>query len=243
MSECTYSDQLGSRSRRPFLLFVTGKGEVVRFRGESLPGVAVVVGTDYSRNGKWSATTYRLEVAEGVRAISGREGWETGRFTEGLRTAVNFDQPIDRWEDVASSLGVTVAEAMRLLREWRPKESADLDAVEERLAALDDAADESGHETEIISVSFGAPTRRRMREGFWEWPVRIIRVEDPSDPFSEEIEEVGRVEADPDKGWYEPVASGLVTVVSVERSSGHHGGYVSMRLSVPAGCLSEHKAP
>lgn len=130
-----WSNQLGSRDRKPWLLLVR-EGRVHVFSGENIPGVVAVVGTDYCKNGKWSYTTYRLELATGVRAIDGRDGWETGRFVEGLCAAVGFSRPIDRWTDVAEALGVAVPEAMRFLRAWRPKAAARLDEVDAALKTV-----------------------------------------------------------------------------------------------------------
>ena len=214
-----WSDRIGSRSRSAWLLLVTPDGKVREFTGVNIPGVVAVVGTDYEKAGKWSHTTYRLELAPGVRPIAGRDGWETGRFVEGLRDAVCFGRPVDRWVDVANALGVTVPEAMRFLREWRPKAAEALDAVEEAIEAVDTAADDGA---EIVSISFGGPTRRQREAGFWSWPVRVLL----------DGQEVGRVAKDENGRW---VASGRVEILAKEHTSGHGGGYVSMRLAVPAG--------
>lgn len=82
-----WSDQMGHRGRGAWLLLVDSEGHIHRFTGENILGVCAVVGTDYKKAGKWSHTTYRLELAPGVRAIAGRDGWETGRFVEGLGAA------------------------------------------------------------------------------------------------------------------------------------------------------------
>lgn len=219
---------MGSRNRQVWALVVTAAGEVLPFKGADLPGVLVVTGTDYRKDGKWSSTTYRFQLSSGTRFISGKNGWETGRFIEGLRKAVSFGRPIDRWVDVAEALGVTVASAMAFLRSWRPKAAAYLDDVEERLATLDDAVEEGVNKT--LAISFGAPTNREIRAGYWERPV-IVRVNDL---------EVGRVS--PSNGrWNSPIPEGDVSVVAAETSSGMHGGYVSLRLAVPEGATISHR--
>ncbi len=128
MENITWSDGIGSRGRNPFLLFVRGD-EAIVFHGQNIPGVVVVRGTDYTKNGKWSHTTYRLELASGIRHIAGRDGWETGRFVEGLASAVGCKTP-DTWADTATALGISVPSAMELLRSWRPKAAEKLDEVE-----------------------------------------------------------------------------------------------------------------
>lgn len=126
--------------------------------------------------------------------------------------------------DVANALGVTLTEAQRFLREWRPKAAAALDAVEAALEAVDTASEEGA---EIVSISFGGPTRRQREAGFWSWPVRVLL----------DGQEVGRVVADENGRW---VASGQVKILAVEHAAGYHGGCVSMRLAVPAGAKAYH---
>jgi hypothetical protein len=129
-----WSDKLGPRRRRPFLLFIR-EGKVIPFEGQDIPGVVAVRGTDYTKQGIWSYTTYRLQIATGVREIAGRDGWGTGRFTEGLGAAVGVPTP-DTWADVATALGVSVPSAMEFLRHSRPYAAESLDAVEQSLEAL-----------------------------------------------------------------------------------------------------------
>jgi len=219
-----WADKIGSRGRCPWLLLVDRDGVVREFTGESMPGIVAVIGTDYEKAGKWSHTTYRMELATGVRAIAGRDGWETGRFVEGLAAAVGYPGHIDRWVDVANALGTTIPETMRFLREWRPKAAEALDAVEEAITEVDDTA-EQGAET--IAISFGSPTRRQRNDGFWEWPVVVTL----------DGQEVGRIVPGEDGRW---TSSGQVNILSMEHSSGHGGGYVSMRLAVPAGGKAHH---
>lgn len=227
MQEITWSDGIGSRSRHPFLLFVKGD-EVVVFRGENIEGVVVVRGTDYTKNGKWSHTTYRLQLADGIRHIDGRDGWETGRFVEGLASAVGCKTP-DTWSDTAKALGISVPSAMEFLRAWRPKAAEQLDKVEESLANLEEASEK---ETDSVSVtvSFGSPTNRAIREGYWESPKDIP-------DYNAEI----RLK-DADKGWVEgniEVVGISGTVLSVKHSSGMHGGYYAVSVAVIPGTETE----
>lgn len=226
-----WSDQLGSRSRRAWLLFVKD-GKVYPFAGEGIPGVVAIRGSSYRRDGKWSHTTYRLEVAEGVRTISGKEGWETGRFAEGLAGAAGT-KAIDLWVEMANALEVTVPAAQEFLRAWRPKAAEHIDAAEAALEELDRAAEypraDGAAET---AVSFGSPTNREMRVGFWYWPVTVTL----------EGETVGTVRPS-DGSWYSPVCEGLVRIIECVQSSGYHGGSVSLRLAVPEGAEVHHRQP
>lgn len=227
MENITWSNGIGSRGRNPFLLFVRGD-EVIVFREENIPGVVVVRGTDYTKNGKWSHTTYRLELANGIRHIAGRDGWETGRFVEGLASAVGCKTP-DTWMDTANALGVSVPSAMELLRSWRPKAAEKLDEVEQSLAKLEEVSEQET-DSVIVTVSFGSPSNRAIREGYWESPKGIpgynaeIRLKDRSQGWNEgNIEVVG--------------ISG--TILSVKHSSGMHGGYYAVSVAVIPGTETE----
>ncbi len=230
-SNINWSDKIGSRSRKAWLLLVKGE-EVMAFTGQNIPGVAVVRGTSYNKNGKWSHTTYRIELAPGVQAISGKNGWETNKFVEGLASAVRFGGPIDTWADVANALGVSVPSAMEFLRSWRPKAAAALDDVDAALSALDEAADEAEAmaDTETVVVSFGSPTRRQRAEGFWTNPKSIPNHDG----------ELRLIDAE--RGWDKDnitVVGILGTVVSATHSSGHGGGYVSVTVAIVPGTESE----
>lgn len=219
-----WSDKLGHRSRHAWLLLVNND-KVTVFKG-TVPGLVVVVGTTCHTNGKWSETIYRLELAESVRPISGRDGWETGTFAEGLRQ-VAASPPIDFWVDLANALGVSLTSAQEFLRGWRPKAAEKFDEVESALIELEKSEIEAGGD--ILAVSFGSPTKRQMNEGFWDKPVKI----------SVEGVTVGTVEKDPEHGWSKPSCYGPILVISATHSSGYHGGYVSLRLSVPVGASWE----
>lgn len=225
-STVTYSDGIGHRSRAPFLLLIKGDA-IMAFKGRDVPGVVVVRGTDYIKNGKWSHTTFRLELAQGVRAISGRDGWETGEFVEGLRSAVSFGNPIDTWADVANAMGVSVPSAMAFLKEWRPKAAEALDQVDVQLEALDAAVSKDAVvDTETVVVSFGGPTNRAISEGFWKNPKSITG-------HGGELRLV-----DVGKGWTKEniqVVGMSGAVLSATHASGYHGGYVSVTVAVVPG--------
>lgn len=231
----TWSDEMGSRGRGSWLLLIKGE-EVVVFKGGDLPGVAVVRGTDYCKNGKWSHTTYRLELAPGVRPIPGKDGWETGRFAEGLRPAVGYRGPIDTWIDLGMALGISVPSAMKFLRAWRPKAAERFDEVDARLSALDDVAEaaEATADTETVVVSFGGPTRAQRAEGFWT----------NSKPIPGHAGELRLL--DPEKGWETAniTVSGIAgTVLNAVTAPGHGGGYVSVTVAVVPGTEFDDPAP
>lgn len=218
MTEATYCDQLGHRSRAAFCLVVGPGDQVALFGGHSIPGKLVVVGGDYQKAGKWSASTYRIELAPGVRLVSGHLGWEQGTLREALAA--------NRWTEVASAIGVSLPVAQALVREWRPREAAHLDAVEAQLAELDEIAPAGATE---VSISFGGPTRRMREAGYWGWPVVV--------ELAGRV--IARITQDAQRRWTSD--SDLVRVLDVQHSSGHGGGYTSLRLAVPDGATAEHR--
>ncbi len=59
----SYNDGLKNAGRTP-KLWIVHRGQVHTFMGSAIPGVVAVTSTSYQKNGKWSNTTYHLELAE-----------------------------------------------------------------------------------------------------------------------------------------------------------------------------------
>lgn len=138
----TYVEGLKPRRRASWLLLVTPTGEIVPFPeimsgitsasiyDQSHRPVALVRSSRPVSNGVWSTVTHELSLAEGVRAISGSDGFETGTFLEGLAAATR--KPCSSWTEVAAALGVGVDNARAYMTAHRPKTTTKLD---EQLAA------------------------------------------------------------------------------------------------------------
>lgn len=221
-----WSDRIGSRERRAWLLLIDPDGVVTPFLGKTIPGVVTVTGESYTKNGKWSHTTYRFALFPRIRALAGRDGWEQGTFAEGLASATATG-PLDTWAQVANALGVSISQAQKFLRAWRPRAADALDVVEASLDAVAEAVDVAGDEEVVtLSLSFGAPTRRQRDDGYWTAPVRVVQNETVLATIT------------PAPGGWGPDAQidgdPRVRVLAVERSSGHGGGYVSLRVAAPA---------
>ncbi len=231
----TWNDQIGKRGRRAWLLLI--KDDVIHsFQGDSIPGVVAVIGYDFEPKGKWSSTTFRLALAPGVRAISGLNGWNTATFREGLRAALRWPEPLDRWHEIANAMGVSLSSVQAFLHAFKPKEAEELDKVEEDLAAVDcpTEAQQDDDGAEIVTISFGHPMLKEMRAGFWDWPIRIIA------PDGSEVGRVFRPDRTADSHLWE--AQGRVRILAAEHAPGRHGGYWSFRLAVPAGCRAVHNS-
>jgi len=139
-NELTWSDGLGSRSRRPWLIFIKD-GKCTRFQGPShAVGLAVIMGTTYRKNGKWSYTSYDFRLFPGVKHLSFMSGWETGTFLEGLAKCTS--KKVQTWLEVAEALDVSLDEAQRFVRLEAPSCALKLDALDAQLQQLA-AAEES----------------------------------------------------------------------------------------------------
>ena len=134
MYELKWDNQPAARECAAWLLFVKGD-QVIPFHGNNIPGVVVVRGYDSEQCGRWSHTTYRLTVADDVRHIAGHNGFNTGRFLEGLSDATGMG--IRSWDGLSAALGVSVVSAADFLRRWRPKSAASLIEVDRILDDLE----------------------------------------------------------------------------------------------------------
>lgn len=65
MAGYSYNDGLQNAGRTP-KLWVVLRGQIHTFTGSAIAGVVAVSSTEYEKKGKWSSTTYRLELTDGV---------------------------------------------------------------------------------------------------------------------------------------------------------------------------------
>jgi hypothetical protein len=107
-----WSDRQGSRDRQAGLLVVAG-GDCYWFAGGSDQNVAVL-SSYWRKDGKWSHTTYRIAVTDGVRVYPARQGWESGKWREGLAKATGLS-PLASWEEIASRIGVPLGSLVDLV--------------------------------------------------------------------------------------------------------------------------------
>ncbi|MDP2689062.1 MAG: hypothetical protein Q8P48_03005 [Deltaproteobacteria bacterium] len=212
MSTYDYNDGLCPGSRRPRLYLAKG-GEVVKFVGENIPGYCAVVTAQYERCGKWSNTTYRLELVPGVRALS---------FLSPLHGCWGDD--LASWGEVAENLGLPIEVAQAVIRAEYKTTAERLDKLEQFALAVE----AEGNDTEVVVISFGSPTNRAIREGYWE------------KPKSSQASDGRTVTVEPSKGeygpdWYKPTVTEPEggRVISSQHRPGMHGGYWSIEVAVP----------
>jgi hypothetical protein len=194
-------------------LYLARGGEVVKFAGENIPGFCAIVTAQHEPNGKWSNTTYRLALAPGVRAL---------KFLSPLHGI--WGEDCESWGAVAERLCLPIEVAQEIVRAEYPRTAERLDKLEEFAAAVE----RQGAAVEVVIVSFGAPTNRAAREGYWTQP-KSARATDGRDV----IVQPRQGEHGPDWAAPEVVAPDGAKVLSVRHSPGMHGGYWTIEVAVP----------
>lgn len=203
-----HNDGLCPAGRRPRLYLAKGS-EVRKFVNENIPGFCAIATSHYEKNGKWSNTTYQLELAVGVRPLY---------FLSPMHGTWGDD--LGSWGEVAETLGLPVEVAQTLIRTEYNATAARLDDLEK--FAL--AAEAEGATTETVVISFGSPTNRAISDGFWETPK------------SSETTDGRTVTVKPNEGtdWSRPsvVEPEGAKVISSRHSPGMHGGYWTIEVVV-----------
>jgi len=208
-----YNDGLHAAGRHPRLYLAKG-GEVRKFAGENqVPGWYAVVTAQYTKSGKWSNTQYKLDLAPGVRPLN---------FLSPMHGT--WGDNLGSWGEVAQNVGLPVDVAQKLIRSEYKGTAERLDKLEEFALAVE----AQGNETETVVISFGSPTNRSIREGYWE------------KPKSSQASDGRAVTVEPGKGeygadWYKPVAVEPegAKVISARHSPGMHGGYWTIEVAMP----------
>lgn len=75
MTTIKFNDAPGIRDIRHLNLLI------FEFAGESIPGVCQITSTSYTKNGKWSHSTWEVELAPGLRSFVWTQDWELGSGT------------------------------------------------------------------------------------------------------------------------------------------------------------------
>jgi hypothetical protein len=114
-----YNDGLCPGGRRPRLYLIVGQ-VAHKFKGVQIPGVCAIAGEKFDKNGKWSNTTYQIELKDGVRPIY---------LLSPLHGTWGNEFPT--WHECASQLGLPLAVTQSIVRAEYPPTADRLDAMEE----------------------------------------------------------------------------------------------------------------
>jgi len=207
-----YNNGLEPAGRTPRLYLAKG-GEVRKFMGQNIPDFCAVAASRYQKNGKWSNTTYQLDLAPGVRPLYFLSPMH-GTWGDGIVS----------WGKLAESLGLPVDVAQSLIRAEYKRTAERLDKLEEFAMAVE----AKGGDTETVVISFGSPTNREISGGYWDAPKsgwtsdeRIVTVEPSKGEFGSD--------------WSKPqiVAPKGAILLSSRHHPGMHGGCYTIEVAVP----------
>lgn len=207
MKEWSWNNGDGRRGREARCVVVDAVGNVHDFVGKDILGVVKVMGSDYEKAGKWSNHTYRCISPENVTPVIWRQDWNTGETF-----------PQDTWEEAFMWLASIAPRAefesfVSYVRKYFPKAASKFDNNAAALAEF-----EKFEKIDDVVISFGCPTNRQIREGWWDAP----KTQD------------GVTVAPGSNGWSNPVViepAGAVVLSSVH-TRGMHGGYYKIRVAI-----------
>jgi hypothetical protein len=122
-----------SRDRQARLLLLGPGDRAEYFFGESIPGVCAATVAARERAGKWSSTTFRLTLAEGVRAIPYHQGWNTFTEAEGLGLPADASPA-----EVAAGLGISAVTLVTAVTALAARSRGATRQLEAWVAAVED---------------------------------------------------------------------------------------------------------
>jgi len=217
MNEITYNNGLRHGGIYPRLYLVLDD-QIHKFRGLAIDGVCVVAGEKFEKNGKWSNTTYRLLLAPGVRAV----------YLEEERRGI-WGGSFESWASVAADFGTSIDVARQIVTKEYPWTAERLNQIEQFAMACEFA----GHDSEVVTITFGSPNRKNDTRQFWHSPKRTITSTGLVVTVTPPPSDLPRGEwLDASKLRVEPLGAQIVDVV---HRRGHRGGVYEIRVSVPLG--------
>ena len=135
MTKINLNNQIGSRSTHKMNLVVAQVGDdqlLFEFTGVGIPGAVTVVQEDYEKNGKWSFSTWAVELSDGLHCFLWYQDWEQGNYL----TAKTWESAREHVRKTAKKHTLTGSfdlkdEAIdRFVRARLPNTAARLDAAE-----------------------------------------------------------------------------------------------------------------
>lgn len=142
------NDRVGARGRlHKNLIVVPGEG-IVKFAGESIPPRCTIVSVGYKKDGKWSHTSWTLELAPDTYLVVFDQNWETGKWFNAKTWSGAIDSLMGKIEHVlstASDDGVqytlpTRESVKQCIREVFPDYAKEFDNQENNKSSVDQFA-------------------------------------------------------------------------------------------------------
>ena len=136
-----YNNGMMSRERAAAAVIIIPGRLVYKWDQKAGPGIRILK-EDYEKNGKWSSTTFSVEIEEDIHFCSIRQDWESGRWFNGntwqmciSETREKLSLPSshgegDEAKDVLASF--TDEEIKEFIRTMQPNRSLVLDMEEEK---------------------------------------------------------------------------------------------------------------
>lgn len=132
MTTYVIDNSLLSRGRRKAnLVIIPGKG-ILLFTGETIPGVLRVLRETYTKNGKWSHTTWEVETTGEVRIVTHNQDFGTGQWL----CSKTWDSAVKEFQD--SLAGSDPAHIERFIRATWPNLAEQLDSADNMALAGED---------------------------------------------------------------------------------------------------------
>lgn len=209
METIGYNDGLETGGRTPRLYLVKGY-DYYKFSGSNIEGVCAVTSSSFNKNGKWSSTSYNILLALGVKAIP---------FLSRLHGI--WGDNFNNWGEMSEKLGIFIGTIQEIVRKEYPRTAKRLDDLEK--FSLD--MENNSETVEVVIISFGSPTNRRIKEGFWKNPqerntstgIKVVVAPSSNDDWSKPV-------------LIEPENGKILTSYT---TPGHHGGYVTIEVAIP----------
>lgn len=137
----SYNDGLCSGGRRPRLYLV--KGQVAhKFQGSPIVGVCAIAGESFEKNGKWSNTTYQIELADGVRPVhmlSPLHGTWGSQFPTWHECAARLELPLEVAQSIVRTEYPSTAKRLDEMEAFMASQSEEVEPTELLLSWKDDS--------------------------------------------------------------------------------------------------------
>lgn len=209
MKTISFNDGMRSGSVTPRLYLVKGL-EFRKFEGLSIPGFCAVKTSNYTKNGKWSNTSYEIVLPPAVKEF------HMCSPMHGI-----YGERYGSWGELIAAEGIPYEVAKAIVETEYPRTAKRLNEIEEFVMGL-----EEGVGTETVVISFGSPTNRQISEGWWE---------SEKTGYTEGGMEVVIIPSS-EEGWKKCIVAtpSGAKVTDVRTSPGMHGGYVTVTVEVPS---------